>query len=175
MDASVDTKCLSELTFGNDAIGFIRVRHRKLKGNPDPDYARHYITASASFDLVRAVRIDGKPRHKFILGLGSWQQGETRNSDGKAFQFWAHAFYRLIKHGFDVTQRRRPADEMVRKGGPLPTFRSCRQAKKNPWNKPEVVDEIIAWRAKRTARHAVGDDNQRNPKDSFERTKPSIK
>jgi uncharacterized coiled-coil protein SlyX len=34
-------------------------------------------TASASFDIVRAVRVGGKPRHVFVLGLGSQKDVET--------------------------------------------------------------------------------------------------
>jgi hypothetical protein len=61
-DLGVDTKSTVSGTFGNYSIGFIRVHRRKLAGR---NYGRH--TSSASYDLVRAVRVDGKPRHKFVL------------------------------------------------------------------------------------------------------------
>ena len=72
----VDTKCPDSGTIGNDTIGFIRVRKRKIKGGHAEwrDYHAANGTlaeTSASFDLVRAVRVNGKPRHEFVLGLGS--------------------------------------------------------------------------------------------------------
>src|SRR5689334_23274998 len=60
---SVDTKPCAGATFGND--GFIRVRRRKIKGG-HPDMRAYRLrrglaaTTSASFDLVRAVRVNGK-------------------------------------------------------------------------------------------------------------------
>jgi hypothetical protein len=69
-------------------VGFIRVRKRKLK----PKYRWHTPSRgryagisrkveipdssveSVSYDLVRAVRINGKPRHKFVLGWFSCEQ-----------------------------------------------------------------------------------------------------
>jgi len=72
----VVTKCRDVQTFGNYGLGFVRVRKRKLKGGHADwrDYRESrglLATASASFDLVRAVRANGKPRHKFVFGLGS--------------------------------------------------------------------------------------------------------
>jgi hypothetical protein len=64
--------------FGNDNVGFIRVRRRSLT-----PYWEHSATASASYDIVRAVRIDGKPRHVFVLGLGSLKDVETRVGAGR--------------------------------------------------------------------------------------------
>jgi len=49
--------------------GFIRVRKRRLQDSIWRRCARY----SMSFDLVRAERINGQPRHKFVLGLGSQQ------------------------------------------------------------------------------------------------------
>lgn len=74
-DASdVVTKHRDGGTFGNYRLGFIRLRKRSLKGY-DPSWREYRpgvrATASTSFDLVRAVRVDGKPRHDFVLGLGS--------------------------------------------------------------------------------------------------------
>src|SRR5215469_5427834 len=42
--------------------GFIRVRRRNF-------YPSRF--GAASYDVVHAVRINGKPRHTFVLGLGS--------------------------------------------------------------------------------------------------------
>src|SRR5262245_29783500 len=74
---AVDTKGRAIATFGNDAtIGFIRTRKRKIKGG-HPDWREYralngkLATTSISFDLVRAVRVNGKPRHEFVLGFGS--------------------------------------------------------------------------------------------------------
>ena len=107
-DALVDTEpCVA---FGNDAIGFIRVRRRKLKAGP-PGTWRAAATTSLSFDLVRAVRVNGQPRHKFVLGLGS-QKNIERNLD----RWWACAIGRMTRHGLTELQQQRLIDEMIRKG-----------------------------------------------------------
>jgi hypothetical protein len=63
---------------------FIRVRKRRLKGMASGNikhglylWGRAPASCSTSFDLVRAVRINGNPRHVFVLGLGS-----QKNTDG---------------------------------------------------------------------------------------------
>jgi hypothetical protein len=43
--ADVDTKSLTGETFGNDAIGFIRVRKRKLKGGQPSIRSRPSVSA----------------------------------------------------------------------------------------------------------------------------------
>src|SRR6266508_2633597 len=96
--ASVVTKSGARATFGNDGVGFIRVRRRTLT-----PYWEHSATASASYDIVRAVRIDGKPRHVFVLGLGSLRDVET---SGRRAYFWQHAVERMVAHG--LTARRQP-------------------------------------------------------------------
>jgi hypothetical protein len=111
---AVDTKIRTRDEFGNDAIGFIRVRKRKLKGV--------IADASLSFDLVRAVRIDGKPGHEFVLGLGSQKNHERRC----LVLFWACAINRMKRHGLTAPQRQRLAAEMIRKGARLPTVEQCR-------------------------------------------------
>jgi hypothetical protein len=117
---TVDTKSRQLATIGNDGVGFIRVRKRKLRGrasrvvaNPPP----RRVSASASFDLVHAVRINGKPRHVFVLGLGSQQ---ADHNDGAVCWFWAYAIRRMIEHGLTEDQRARLIAEMVRKGARLP-------------------------------------------------------
>jgi hypothetical protein len=145
-DTSVDTKCLAGDTFGNDA-GFIRVRKRKLKGgHPDLRTWRlregRAAIASTSFDLVRAVRVNGKPRHKFVLGLGSLKSYER----GSIVWFWVRVVWRLTKHGFDADQRRRLAAEMVRKGARLPMADECRAYSEGWQGRYEAeVDEIASW------------------------------
>jgi hypothetical protein len=126
-DADVDTKCLAGSTIGNDGIGFIRVRKRKLKGG-HPQWRAYrtrtgrLVSTSQSFDLVRAVRVNGKPRHQFVLGLGS-QKNLDRNHD--LGWFWSHAIRKMIRHGFSEDQRQRLIAQMVRKGARLPTIAEC--------------------------------------------------
>jgi hypothetical protein len=120
---SVDTKHSAGAIFGNDALGFIRVRKRKLKGgHADWRAARAaqgiLATTSMSFDLVRAERVNGKPRHVFVLGLGSQKDVER---EYKLVQFWPFAVYRMMRHGLTEPQRERLIVEMLRKGARLPT------------------------------------------------------
>ena len=68
-------------------IGFIRVRKRKL--SPPRTYWER-PTASASYDIVRAVRVNGQPTHKFVLGLGSQPDNERAN-----VWFWTDAIRRM--------------------------------------------------------------------------------
>jgi hypothetical protein len=124
----VDTKHPAGETFGNDAIGFIRVRKRALKGGGgDPEYRAYLLrsgkthTASMSFDLVRAVRVNGKPRHQFVLGLGSQKDHERQG----LFWFWYYAIGRMERHGLTEPQRQRLIGEMIRKGARVPTIEEC--------------------------------------------------
>jgi hypothetical protein len=110
--------------FGNDGLGFIRVRRRKFTGKPDWRSCREregkpLPTESVSFDLVRAVRIDGKPRHKCVLGLGHLLNVDEYG--GYLVNFWLHVISRARRHGLGVEIRRRLADEMIHKGARLPT------------------------------------------------------
>jgi hypothetical protein len=139
----VDTKCVADATFGNDAVGFVRVRKRKLKGGQPsiralPSFYGERGTSAMSFDLVRAVRVGGKPRHEFVLGLGS-----QKNIERDLCWFWAHAVHRMVKHGLAEDQRRRVIAEMVRKGARLPTTAQCKDHARNwPHNQAEI-SEII--------------------------------
>jgi hypothetical protein len=154
-DGTVDTKSGPCAAFGNDAIGFIRVRKRQLKGGHRDwrDYrARNGMlaTTSASFDLVRAVRVNGKPRHEFILGFGS-QKDIERNSFA---WFWVRAIWRMTKHGLAEPQRRRLIEEMLRKGARLPNLEQCEQHTANwPRNSMEI-GELVRWLQSSTQRRA---------------------
>jgi hypothetical protein len=106
----VDTKSPANGTFGDYGLGFVRVRKRKLGFN------YHGNTTSVSYDLVRAVRVNGVPRQKFILGLGSFKHGgEPRLHIG---WFWSDVFDKMQLAGLNVEQQHKLADEMVRKGAP---------------------------------------------------------
>ena len=76
---------------------------------------------SLTFELVRAVRIDGKPRQQFLLSLGSlrYQRGS------KLVWFWVHAIILMRRGGLDLHQRRNLGDQIHRKGAPLPTAAEC--------------------------------------------------
>ena len=56
------------MAFGNDSVGYVRVRKRSLKGG-HPSWRAYRVatgslsTASMTFDLVRTVRVGGKSRH----------------------------------------------------------------------------------------------------------------
>jgi hypothetical protein len=163
-DSSVDTKSLRgstfgttpslpkvepRETFGNDAVGFIRARKRKLKGGHRDWRAYRARTGtlastSTSFDLVKAVRVDGKPRHEFVLGLGS-QKDVERHGGHDLCWFWAHAVHRMIKHGLAEDQRDRLLSEMVRKGARFPTIAECEEhARSWPLNQ-SAINGLISW------------------------------
>jgi hypothetical protein len=134
-DGNVDTKHHAGATFGNDAgVGFIRVRKRKLKT---------LATSSASFDLVRAVRVGGRPRHEFVLGFGS-QKDSDRDHD--LCRFWKRAIHRMVKRGLAEDRRSRLIAEMVRKGARLPTIPTCEEHVRfwPGWNQ-SAIEEIMAW------------------------------
>lgn len=136
----VVTKLPASATFGNDTIGFVRVRKRRLKGGHRDWRACRaqkgmLATTSSSFDLVKAVRVDGKPRHLFVLGLGSQKDHER---EGALAWFWVRAIRRMTQHGLTATQRRQLGGEMVRKGARLPTLAQCRE-----WRGGWVVSD--AW------------------------------
>jgi hypothetical protein len=146
--------------------GFIRVRRRKLKGKLRPwrrgekeralTYCRNIYefnrlrrieppSESASYDLVRAVRVGGKPRHKFVLGFGS-----ITNRDRKFALFWIRSFYRMAEHGFTKEQCFQIAEKLKHKGVPLPTVAECEnhqaswRTQPGSWLAP-YFDELIAF------------------------------
>jgi hypothetical protein len=123
----VDIKRRGNATFDNYSIGFVRVRKRALKGgHPSSIYWRRkaglVATEACSFDLVRAVRINGKPRHQFILGLGSQK---NVSQDYELVHFWMDAVRRMTRHGLAEHQRRRLVGQMVRKGAKFPPPDLC--------------------------------------------------
>jgi hypothetical protein len=72
---------------------------------------------------VRAVRVDGKPRHVFALGLGSLKDVET---SGRRAYFWQHAVERMVAHGLSERRRAHLIAAMVRKGRGSRRARSTR-------------------------------------------------
>jgi hypothetical protein len=147
-------------------VGFIRVRRRKLKPKyrwytpPTGRYAGisrkveipDSSVESVSYDLVRAVRINGEPRHKFVLGFGSPVSRWWGNS---TIHFWARVFRRMARHGFSKDQQFQIAEKLKRKGIPLPTVKECKAGKARAieWNEaypdfdspPERFDVLIAF------------------------------
>jgi hypothetical protein len=126
-------------------VGFIRVRKRKLKpkyrwSKSKDKWGCHYkiwdksALVSLSYDLVRAVRINGQPRHKFVLGFGSPASRYMSERRGITF-FWMHSFDRMEEHGFPREQRFHIAEMLACKGIPLPTVKECRveRAKNIKW------------------------------------------
>src|SRR4051812_39730797 len=106
---------------------FIRIRHRRLKGgHPDMRAYRRAMgtlsTQSASYDIVRAVRIDGKPRHQFVCGMGSIRPDV---SERDLARFWIGALRNLRRAGFNEEQRRKAVAMTHQKGVPLPPREAC--------------------------------------------------
>jgi hypothetical protein len=168
MSATVMSKRSVDDTFGNDAC-FIRVRHRKLKGGGgDPGWREYMIEqgeralVSASYDVVRAVRIDGKPRQKFLCGLGSIKQDKRHN----ALSWWRGAICRMMRAGFNPEQRRRIIIQAAAKGVPLPSRDDClkyaEQAASLPYQMPvEAARELANVVSKWEVDDAFGNDGRR--------------
>ena len=92
------------------AIGFVRIRKRKLKGGrhrPGADAATSYV-------LMRAAASTGKER--YLFALGSLRDPVRHEND--IVRFWLTALFRMRRHGLDEYQRRHIASEMVLKGAP---------------------------------------------------------
>lgn len=137
--------------------GFIRVRKRKLKGGHRD--RRNYLaqagelaTSSRSFDLVRAVRVDGKPRHEFVLGLGSQKDWERA---GRVVAFWTCALHRMARRGLTRAQRRRLAAEMVRKSARLPTIEQCESCRGGAELAAIIRAHVRSYQKRPTAPHLV--------------------
>ncbi|MBR1174866.1 hypothetical protein JQ617_12930 [Bradyrhizobium sp. KB893862 SZCCT0404] len=136
-DRTVDANPCDDARSGNDTtIGFIRVRKRNLKRG-----CSGLPMSSRSFDLVRSVRIDGKPRHRFVLGLGSQKQSVTGRM---AAYFLLIANSRMEAQGLNGPQRRSLLTELVRKGARLPTIAECEGWSVDESWKPHV-DDLAAW------------------------------
>jgi hypothetical protein len=142
----VDTKFPSCERFGNDSPGFIRVRKRRLKGGHQDWRAYRartgtLVTASISFDLVKAVRFNSKPRHKFVLGLGSQKDRATGRD---AAHMLLLAIGKMKRHGLDERQRCALLAELIRKGVRRPTITECEE-----WNRfgsfTQYVTELVGW------------------------------
>jgi hypothetical protein len=143
----------------HETVGFIRVRRRKLKPQYQwytPKRGRYagisrkvenheYANESRSYDLVRAVRINGQPRHKFVLGFGSPKSRWIPESMAIP-AFWTRSFARMEKHGFNKEQRFAIAEMLASKGIPLPTVKECRKEKvKWGTERDTLYDEVIAF------------------------------
>ena len=124
----VGTKKRRPAFFGVDTpkIGFVRVRKRKLKGAQRASYDRP-ITSSTSFDIIRSVRVDGRPQHQFVLGLGSQKIIDPHGP----CRFWIEAIRRMIRYGLTEAQRRQLIGEMAAKGARLPP--DCDQHRIPSW------------------------------------------
>jgi hypothetical protein len=126
---------------------FIRVRRRALKGG-HPEWRayrkRHgcLVTASASYDVVHAVRINGKPRHQFVFGLGSLKQPPLRFD---LLRFWICALARMCDHGLSLTQCQRLTAELIRKGAPEPTANLYEEyaARRSPFGEVVTVRKLL--------------------------------
>jgi hypothetical protein len=125
--------------------GFIRVRERTL---PEP-WPSNACRNSRSFNLVRSVRINGKPRQRFVAGLG-YQRDAM--SDWDIGHFWHRAFLRLRRHRYDT---HRLADEMVRKGARLPVLACIEQQQQRFSLSAGIYADIAAWLTTREARQAA--------------------
>jgi hypothetical protein len=117
------------------------VRRRALKGGPPGGY-----TAARSFDLVQAVRINGRPRQKFLLGLGS--QKDVERYEGDVVHFWLLALFRLKERGFKPKRRRQIVAQMIKKGARLPSLADCN-------NEDLTVNHWYSAAEKRELRAAV--------------------
>ncbi len=65
---------------------------------------------AVTFDLLRSVRVGGKPRPKFVMTLGS--QRSDRDNAG----FLARVNERMSRYGLDPAQRQRLIAEMEKEG-----------------------------------------------------------
>ena len=83
-------------------------------------------TESGSYDLVRAVRINGQPRHKFVLGFGSPVGSRLGQSP---IEFWMRVLRSTKGHGFTKAQQSQIIEQLKRKGIPLPTLEECKKRK----------------------------------------------
>jgi hypothetical protein len=98
-------------------IGFIRVRRRPAT----------FRGEGLNYDIVRAVRVNGKPTHKYVLGLGIYYKDHPMS-------FWRDAVERMTKHGLSKAQRQHFVAACVRKGARLPTRAECKKQEQS-WKK----------------------------------------
>ena len=109
-------------------------------------------TASASYDIVQAVRVNCEPRHKFVLGLGTQNNS---NGVGNVVGFWTTAIRRMKKNGISKDQRKYFAVACARKGARLPTKTECENYRAwykannagGKWGKAEIREVIALCRS----------------------------
>jgi len=137
--------------------GFIRVRKRKLYGRAHwvvsrrskTGYVKRYDRAvplpAASYDIVRAVRLNGKPTHKFVLTLGTLRQYSQTE---RTIEFWTGAVRRMAQHGLSKEQRKHFVLACVRKGAQLPTLADCKDFRASGWEKAHLreIKSLLATR-----------------------------
>lgn len=129
--ASVDTKNEPRVVFDNDSsVGFVRVRRRKLKGGNGSWSRVRAPKASASYDIVKAERVNGKPRHRFVLGLGSLKD-KPHNNDLEWFWIWA--FQKMSRYGLTKEQSHRIAIKIANKGASLPRLTYLKSIHDGDW------------------------------------------
>lgn len=140
MREAVVSKSVVSAEFGNDAGAmFVRVRRRALKSVYRQRDGTLIKATSASYDVVRAVRINGKPRQKFLFGLGSLKQPSNQ---GDFMSFWVHAVGRMKRHGLDDERCRCLIDGMLRKSARKPTAQECADFAEafGDWQKDAITD-----------------------------------
>jgi hypothetical protein len=81
---------------------------------------------AASYDIVRAVRINGTPRHEFVLGLGTLYCDRDRD-----VSFWMEAVHRMTERGLTKAERKHFMHLCTLKGAPLPTREECTEHKRH--------------------------------------------
>jgi hypothetical protein len=85
------------------------------------------------------VRIDGKPRQKFLFGLGSLQEPSQHNP--MFMWFWIGAVARMRRRGMSDDQCRRLLAEIIRKGARKPTPQECENFHR-AWNGKHSADDL---------------------------------
>ena len=95
-----------------------------------------------SFDVVRAARVNGKPRHQFVFGIGSIK---NRMEKRDLAWFWLQALWRMKRAGLDAEQRRALADEMRRKGATALTADQWRSHFGDDKRTQKEFPEILEW------------------------------
>jgi hypothetical protein len=138
------------------SAGFVRVRRRTLKGG----YNRP--TAAASFDLVRAVRINGEARHLFVLGFGTLKGDPDTPSDYSLVTFWTEAVARLQRHGLTPAQTPQPRRQHGRQGRAAAAPQSLPRAqgprakgRPQPATRPARRAELVVAVAQLPHRHQI--------------------
>jgi hypothetical protein len=85
------------------------------------------------------VRINGKPRHEFVLGLGS-----QKDKGRRVMELWTAAVARMRRHGIPEEEQRRILAEMVRKGARPPTLADCQDYGRNWGRWPRMAESAAS-------------------------------